>query len=83
MLFVGGGDGEGEGDGGDVIEEGERIIGEMVKQEDSLFMEVEGALESVGVEFNMDIFNYLDGFVEIFDETKRKKSKGRNSSTKP
>jgi hypothetical protein len=78
LLYFGGGDGE----GGDVVEEGDRIIGEMKKQEDNLMMEVEGALESVGVEFNMDIFNYLDGFVEIFDETKRKKSKGRNNSTK-
>lgn len=36
-------------------------------------------MENIGVDFNLDIFNYIEGFVDIFDEPKKKKAKNRAS----
>lgn len=47
----------------DVLEEGDLIIEQMNKQEENLINEVEQALENIGVDFNMDIFNHVDNFV--------------------
>lgn len=33
------------------------------------------ALENIGVDYNQEIFNHIDGFIEIYDEAKKKKSK--------
>lgn len=49
----------------------------MYKQEENLINEVELALENIGVDFNMEIFNHIDGFMELYDEAKKKKTKGR------
>ena len=47
LLFL-----ENSADTEDVIEEGDKIIEEMNKQEENLINEVEGALENIGVDFN-------------------------------
>jgi hypothetical protein len=56
------------------LDEGDKIIDEMKKQEENLFVEVETALDNLGVEFNPEIYNHTD-FVEIYDDLKKKKSK--------
>ena len=70
------------GENEDVIQEGDKIIEEMNKQEENLIIEVEGALENIGVQFNQEIFNHIDNFVEIFDEAKKKKAKRAAGASK-
>lgn len=63
----------------DVLDEGDRILLEMNKQEENLINEVELALDNIGVDFSTEIFNHIEGFVDIFDEAKKKKTKTRTS----
>jgi hypothetical protein len=47
-------------DAGDVLDEGDKIVDEMKKQEDNLFVQVETALDNIGVEFDTEIHNHTD-----------------------
>lgn len=38
-------------------------------------------MDNIGTDFNLEIFNHIDSFVEIFDEPKKKKMKPRISKT--
>ena len=51
----------------------------MEKQEENLIQEVQVALENIGINYNQDIYNHIDSFIDIYDEVKKKKSKSRAS----
>lgn len=48
-----------------------------------MITEVEAALENIGVEFNQEIFNHVDGYVEMYDEAKKKKNKRSKGEVPP
>jgi hypothetical protein len=43
--------------------------------------EVESVIGNIGVDFNLEIFNYIDSFVHVYDQPKQKESKEPTDNT--